>query len=276
MVANPNAVIMKQILLSSFIAATLLTGCSAVYQQGQTPDDLYYAQGRDVDTRQVKNEDAEERYEEYVRTADDRYLRMKVANRNQWSSIDNFSYWNDMRYSFPSNYGYNYGFNHPGFSIINNPWNIGWNNSWGMGSGFNAWNTWGYSNGIYGNRLGWNNPIYTLLAYSNPKVIPATYTSGSNLGAYKNRTYNTSNSLGNEKWSTPSTTGSNNNFGNLVRKIFTAPSSNGSSGNYDRPARTFSSPSNNTPTTSSSAGGSSGGFKSTGSSAKTGRGGRGN
>lgn len=274
---------MKKILLSSFIAASLLTGCSAVYQSGQTPDDLYYATGKDNTKSEVRNDRDEERYQEYVRTADDRYLRMKVSNRNQWSSIDNFSYWNDMRYSFPSSYGtysgYNYGFNHPGFSVIGNPWNIGWSNSWGIGNGMNAWNTWGYGGGVYGNRLGWNNPCYTLIAYTAPKLIPATYTSGSNLGAYKNRTYNTINSNGNDKWGTPSTSGTsggNNNFGNLVRKVFSAPSSNGSSnGSYDRPARTFSNSSNGSGT-SSSAGGSSGGFKSTGSSASTGRGGRGN
>lgn len=268
---------MKKILLSSFIAASLLTGCSAVYQSGQTPDDLYYANGKAVAKSEVKKED-EERYEEYVKTADDRYLRMKVNNRTRWGSIDNFSYWNDMRYNFPSSYGtysgYDYGFNHPGFSVVSNPWNAGWNNSWGIGNGFN---TWGYGGGIYGNRLGWNNPIYTLIAYTNPKVIPATYTAGSNLSAYKNRTYNTINSNGNDKWGNPSTSGGNNNFGSLVRKVFSAPSSNGSSnGSYDRPARTFSSSSNSTPSTSSSAGGSSGGFKSTGSSASTGRGGRGN
>ena len=269
---------MKKILLSSFIAASLLTGCSAVYQSGQTPDDLYYANGKAVAKSEVKKED-EERYEEYVKTADDRYLRMKVNNRTQWGRIDNFSYWNDMRYNFPSSYGtysgYDYGFNHPGFSVVGNPWNAGWNNSWGFGTGFNTWNTWGYGNGIFGNRLGWNNPCYTLIAYTAPKLIPNTCTSGSNLGAYKNRTYNTINNNSNSKWGTPSTSGGNNNFGSLVRKVL-APSSNGSNGSYDRPARTFSSSSNGSTGTSSSAGGSSGGFKSTGSSANTGRGGRGN
>ena len=261
---------MKKTFLSLLITASLLTGCSAVYQSGQTPDDLYYSQGKEIS--EVRTNEETEEYQQSVSTADDRYLRMKVNNRNQWNSIDDYSYWNDVRYNFS-----NYGFSHPGFNYALNPWNAGWNSSWG--TGINGWNC-GIGNNLYGNRLGWSNPMYTLIGYSNPKVIPATYTSGSNLAAYRNRTYNTINNTGGAKgsWGTPTTSGGNNNsFGSLVRKVFATPS-NGSNGSnsYERAARTFSTPSNSSSGTSSSAGGSSGGFKSTGSSTSSGRGGRGN
>lgn len=270
---------MKKLLFSSLIAGSLLTGCSAVYQSGQTPDDVYFSPGREAAAEVRRNRDDEERYQEYVTTMDDRYLRMRVANRDRWNTIDNFNYWNDMRYDFsPNNYNtFNNSFGRNTWGLQLNPWNIGWGNGYGL----NAWNNWyggigsGWNNG-FGNQLGWGCPIYSVITYANPKAIPATYTSGSNLNAFRNRTYNNSNfgGKGND-WYTPGNSGSNNNFGNLVKRVFSAPSSSndkqGSS--FDRPARTFSN-SSSTPATSSSAGGSSGGVKSTGTSSSTGRGGR--
>jgi hypothetical protein len=250
---------MQKVLFVSLIAASLLTGCSAVYQSGQTPDDLYFSPGKELSASEVrKQNNDEERYQQNVSTIDDRYLRMKVTNRNQWSSIDDYSYWNDMRYNFRPNYTYN-GFNnyygHPNF---NSPWN-----GWGYGG-------WG------GSSIGWTNPLYTVLVYTNPKVVAPSFTSGTNLNAYRNRSYNNNNggSKFNE-WATPSNSGKS--FGSLVRSVISSPSNgNGSSSSYDRPARTFQSNGTSAPSTSSSAGGSSGGFKSTGSSTSSGRGGRGN
>ncbi len=272
---------MKKTLLGSLIAIALLTGCSAVYQSGQTPDDLYYSAGKDINEYAVvNNAEAGERYQEYVSTMDDRYLRMKVANRNQWSSIDNNSYWNDMRYNFPAaSYNYSY------FNPYTTGMHFGLSSGLGNYNPYNPWNNWGVGAGLYGygNGLGWSNPAYTLIAYVNPKLsLPATSTAGSNLNAYRNRSYNNYNGNGGKgDWGTPSTSGSgNNSFGSLVRQVFSNPSSNGGSNtNYDRPARTFSTPassSGNASYTNPSAGGSSGGFKSTGTSTSTGRGGRDN
>ncbi len=269
---------MKKTFLGTMMIATLISSCNTAYQSGQTPDDLYYSPGKEISSSEVrkKAEDGE-RYDQYVRTMDDRYLRMKVANRNQWSSVDDFSYWNDMRYNFANTYSYNGFNNYYGFGIHGNmyntaynPWSIGWNTGWSTG-----WNTgWNFcgNNGL-GYGLGWSNPLYSVVAYSNPKVIPATYTSGSNINAYRNKTYNNSNDGGKyNNWSIPSTSGNSRSFGNLIRSVISTPS-NGSNGqgSYNRPAREFSS---STPT-NSSAGGSSGGVNSTGSSASSGRAGRG-
>jgi hypothetical protein len=47
--------------------------------------------------------------------------------------------------------------------------------------------------------FGWNNPAYTLVYYTNPKFSGGGYTSGSNISAYKNRTYNNANAGYNSK-----------------------------------------------------------------------------
>jgi len=287
---------MKKILFGTLIIATLISSCNTAYQSGQTPDDLYYSPGKENSSSEVRRQTEDgERYDQNVRTMDDRFLRMKVANRNQWSSMDDFSYWNDMRFNFTPinsfngfNNFYGNGFHGNMFNTFNSPWNIGWNNNWnnnwnnGWNNGFNSWgnngwNTWGnmgWGNMGLGNGLGWNNPMFTLVGYTNPKAIPVSSNSGSNLNAYRNRTYNNSN-VGDKynSWSTPSTSGNNNkSFGSLIRTMISNPSSgSGGSSSYDRPARTFS---NSTPT-SGSAGGSSGGFSSRGSSTSSGRGGRG-
>lgn len=270
---------MQKVLFVSLIAASLLTGCSAVYQSGQTPDDLYFSPGKELSDSEVKkqNDDAE-RYQQNVSTIDDRYLRMKVTNRNQWSNLDDFSYWNDMRFNFAPYNSFN---NYYGSSLhpnLNNPWSIGWNTGWNYGIGINPWNTWGsggWGGGWGGSQIGWNNPMYTLICYSNPKAITPTYTSGTNLNAYRNRTYNNNNSGSKlSEWATPGTSGKS--FGSLVRSVISTPSNGNGSTSYDRPARTFQSNGTSSSSPSSSAGGSSGGFNSAGSSAGSGRAGRGN
>ena len=273
---------MKKLLLSAFVAATILGGCSTAYQMGQTPDDVYFSPGQERETY-VRSDDKnnEERYQEYVSTMDDRYLRMRVANRDRWSTIDNFSYWNDMRYDFSP-----YSFNHfntfnpwilDPFQFNNNPWSIGL----GFRPGMYAWNNFfgggfyggGFNGGIFGNPLGWGNPMFSVINYANPKASLPSYNSGANLSAIRNRIFNNSND---PKWYAPGTNGGSNNFSNLVKRVFSSPTSAGGTGSsYDRSIRTFgNSSSSSIPTTSSSAGGASGGFKSTGTSTSTGRGGR--
>jgi len=285
---------MKKTLFGTMIIATLISSCNTAYKSGQTPDDLYFSPEKEISANAVRKQTQEgDQYQQYVSTMDDRYLRMKVANRNQWNAVDDFSYWNDMRFNFTPinsfngfNNFYGNGFHGNMFNNFNNPWNIGWNNGWnngfnswgnnGWNNGFNSWgnngwNTWG--NMGWGNGLGWNNPMFTLINYTNPKAIPITSNSGSNLNAYRNRTYNNSND-GNKynNWSTPSTSSNNKSFGSLIRSVISTPSNgSGGSNSYDRPARSFGS---STPT-SSSAGGRSGGFSSSGSSTNSGRAGRG-
>ncbi len=277
---------MKKIFINSIITISLLTGCSSVYQSGQTPDDIYFSPGKEVGVAAVRrNNNNEDRYQEYTSTSDNQYLRMRVANRNRWSNIDDFSYWNDMRHNFSpfsfntmNNFN-NWGWGNNPWGMQMNPWNIGCN----TGIGINAWNNWyggGWGNGLGGGHLGWGNPIFNVITYANPKAIPSTFTAGSNINAYRNRTYNNNNNYSNggkDSWYAPVNSGSNNNgLGNLVKRVFTQPNSGNNNGSsYDRPARTFGSSSNSYSSPSSNAGGSSGGFKSSGSSAGGSRG-RGN
>lgn len=277
---------MKKKIIYSIVLASLLASCSSVYQTGQTPDDIYFSPGKAAGVVALRqNNNPEERYQEYINTADNQYLRMRVSNRNRWSNIDDFSYWNDMRHDFSpfsfntmnnfNNWGWG---NHP-LGMQLNPWNIGCNS----GIGINAWNNWyggGWGNNLGGGHLGWGNPIYNVITYVNPKIIPATSTAGSSINAYRNRVYNNSNIVnsGKTNWYTPGKSTDNTNLGNLVKRVFTQPSSTSGNGNssYERPVRSFGNSSNNNNTPSNNAGGSSGGFKSTGSSSSSGRGGRSN
>lgn len=263
---------MKPLSLLSLGLVVFLSSCSTAYQAVQTPDDVYYSPGAAVErAERVQNRRAnnEQEYQEYVSSQDDAYLRRKVANRNRWSSIDDFSYWNDCRYSFyPSTYNYfNPYFNSFG-SISYNPF-LG-------GHYFGA----GFTGGIgFYPSLGWGNPYYTLVYYGNPNYKGGGGSvSSSNLAGARNKTYNNFNNYTNTKSGAVSNSRSGQTFGNLMKTVFT-PGSNGyESSSIDRAVRTFGNNSSggSMPATSSSAGGNSGGFGSTGSSAGTGRGGRNN
>ncbi len=273
---------MKRMLLLCLMGSGLLTGCSTMYQSGQTPDDVYYSPGRDGSAARVeKRQRDESRYEDYISSADDQYLRMKVANRNRWNTLDDFNYWYDSRYDFGQHY-YGYG----GYNTWNNlyawnPYYYSLNPGWNYGLGYGMWRP--------GFGLGWNCPVYTVIGYTNPKVFYgngstfAGATSRTTISAYRNRTYNNTNS-GYRDTKTGQWININNNkegFGNLMKRVFSpAPNNSSNSSSWDRPVRTFnntntySSGNNNSSSSSSSssnAGGSSGGYKSTGSSAGGGR-----
>ena len=125
----------------------------------------------------------EDEYQEYQNYQDDRYLRLKVANRNRWAMIDDYGYWNDPRYNnayYPSYLGWNswytgyYGsswYNPFGYSM-----SIGWggyspymNSAYSMGWGFNDFGFGGFGGyggfGGFGGYGGWN-PYYA--GYWNP------------------------------------------------------------------------------------------------------------
>ena len=275
---------MKHILLSAVLATGLLSSCSTAYKAGQTPDDLYYSPGREiVEAKEEKAKIADgDVYQEYISSNDDRYLRMKVANREQWSSIDNYSYWNDSRYDF-TNYSYSplyagpYSLSYGGFySNYYSSYYLSMMNPYYLGP---AWNT-GFYYGCYGmggySSFGWGSPLYSLVSYSTPKVTGTPPPGYSNIAAYKNK------STSNSNWGyTDShtgafvpTSGSQSNFSSLAKRVFSSSNNNQNTSTYDRPVRSFTQ-SNSAPVSiSSSAGGSSGGFRSTGTTATSGRSGR--
>lgn len=258
---------MKNTLLFALIGMGIFaTSCSTAYKTAQTPDDVYYSPTKEVFAKADVKKD--EQYEEYISSADDRYLRMKVANNYRWGGLDDFTYWNDSRYDF----------NH-----YNNYNSIGWNFYFGN----YKWNYWNYPIGLgnYYPGYSWGCPTHTIISYYHPKAFVGT-TSESGINAYSNKNYNNSNTpstyLGSSKAAynnSNSTNTGSSNFGNLVKRVFVPSNSNSgnSSGtSYDRAVRTYdngssnSSRSGNTSTysaPSSSAGGNSGGTNSTGSSA---------
>ncbi len=260
---------MKQAYLLSVLGLGLLSSCSTAFKTGQTPDDVYYSPGREREetVRDERNrQEQQAQYRDYLTSIDDRYLRMKVANRYRWGSLDDFNYWYDSRYDFGS-YNYNY------YNTLNPYWNPAFGLTYG-----NI-----YYPGSYG--WGWSSPVYTLVNYygSIPVKSNPGYTAGSLATAYRNKDYNNSN-YGYKDPKTGAFVPSANNpsFGNLLKRVFTTSANNGTTSSFDRPVRTFNNTSTNnsstTPqpaSTNSNAGGNSGGFKSTGTSTSTGRGGRG-
>ena len=254
-----------KILLLAFSAA-ILTSCST-YKAGQTPDDVYYSPAREVSARQEVRVERGDRYEDYVSSQDDRYLRQKIQNREKWSTIDDYSYWYDSRYNYYNDFSYhNYNsWNQPyryspwGYNQLYSPWSY---NSWS----YNPWNT-----GYYGYG-GYYSPAYPVVYYKNPKVYTGT-TGKSNLTTFHNRNYSNQNNQ--RVYSNSNSKGraaDNSNFGSLMKRVFTQPANSNSnsqpSAGWDRPVRTIEP----TSTPSSSAGGRSGGYNSSGSSSNTGRG----
>lgn len=257
-------------LLLSFASAVLLTSCASVYQTQQTPDDLYFSPTKVEPATKEVAQNTNDRYEEYISSSDDRYLRMKVANRNRWEVLDDYSYWNDSRFDY---YGYNYfnnyyGYGYNGYNYWNNwafypSYNWGFSNFYGYGYNPYFFGYTSFYNPYFSYYGGYYNPYYwgnNVIVHNN--YGPRRYSSGSNIAAYRNSNYNNTNT---PAGSTPARNNSSSSFGGLVRRVIAPPTGSPSgtpSTTVDRPARTFT-PSS---TPSSNTGGSSGGFGSTGSS----------
>lgn len=235
---------MKHTLLFLCISTVVFSGCSSTYKAAQTPDDVYYSPAKEAPATATVNKNRD-RYQEEITSQDDRFLRMKIQNRNRWEGIDDYGYWYDSRYDYNA-YNSNYYYNN---RYAWNNWNSGYNMYGGI-----------FSPGYYGYG-GYYSPVYPVVYYKNPKVYTGV-TGKSNLSTYMNTRYNNRNTNYYGKGAVPQS----NNFGNLVKKVFTSPNnSNTNSNSYDRPARTIE-PSS---TPSSSAGGRSGGYTSSGSSSST-------
>lgn len=241
-------------ILLSILTAGSLASCSTVYRTGQTPDDVYYSPARETDS--YVNVDKQERgsnyqQDDYSYNSDDRYLRMRVRDRNRWSYFDDYGM-NDYYSGYNSynygNYGYGYG---PslglGFSFGYSPFSYGsyWNN-------YYAWNN-------------YYNPYCGGYIIVNPKTNPAGYSRVRNfsLAGYTNSTYSNTNLARTNRGvrlSPPSGYNNTNSFGNSLRRVFSGNSNGNSRGrdsyyspsSSDRPSRTYT-PSNNNSNNSSSA-----------------------
>ncbi|GAB4092100.1 hypothetical protein [Flaviaesturariibacter terrae] len=75
-------------LLPLLAFSVAVVSCSTPYKSGQTPDDVYYSTARpereyvEVDTRREESPRAE--------TREDRFIRMRVRNRDRWSQFDDY------------------------------------------------------------------------------------------------------------------------------------------------------------------------------------------
>jgi len=273
---------MKTNLLSVAVLLVFATSCGTIYEAGQTPDDVYYSPANGVNKKELeREEEAKEQYDRYTEAQEDRFLRLKLNNRFRFNCIDDFSYWNDSRFDFMGN-RFNNNFNNFRYNF-----NCGCMNGFDQWSGFNpafGFNpVFGFGPNVglgYGWGNGFRNPISSVIAFKNPRMNIGGG-AGSNVTAFKNKTYGNVN-LGyrNPKTGAFETGNNGNSFGNLVKRVFsTATTVAGAVNNnsWDRASRSFSNSNNSAPAMpSSNAGGNSGGVKSAGSSSSTGRGGRDN
>jgi hypothetical protein len=246
-----------RIILPAIIGIAAFSSCATAYRTGQTPDDVYYSPARQGAAYATMDQQRDGRgsYQQGNNRSDyysydDRWLRMRVMNRNRWSAFDDYD-WNDWRYNSWSYNSYS-------------PY--GWNNYW---NSYYRWNS-------------WYNPYCGGIIVVNPKTNPNVYTKVRNfsLNSYTNTNYNTANNsptrgkgirLG--SGSGYNNSNSNSGLGSSIRKVFGGSGSSrdsyyspGSSG--DRPSRTY------TPSSSSSSPSSrSSGSSSSGSSGSSGGGG---
>ncbi len=90
----------------------VFVSCTTAYKSGQTPDDVYFSRSKPQEeyVRVEKEDDRqyrrEEQQDDYYSYNDDRYLRMKIRNRNQWTYLDEY-YRDPYAYTYDSKYYYN-------------------------------------------------------------------------------------------------------------------------------------------------------------------------
>ena len=291
---------LKLMALGLVLISCIATSCTSLQQTTvAATDDLYFTPSAEAATKtiastnnkrsndQLQSEDEQE-YQDYQSYPDDRYLRLKVTNRNRWAAIDDFGYWNDPRFSM--NMGLAYGGWGGGFG--------GWGGGFGgWGGGFGGWG------GGFGGWGGWNpyfagywnpyRPIYygggvgDFPMQRNNYTPRALQTSAPALAAYRtNRNYNNANNFSNTTNGTTRYTGNptlNSRFGNLLRRVTTNNTNTNQANSFDRPARYFNNGgfsnnnsnkssnsntntnTNTAPSVNNNAGGRSGGFNSSGS-----------
>ena len=215
--------------------ALVFSSCTAAYNSGQTPDDVYFSPQR-LQDEYVRMETKKDRYR-YDRsdeTEDDRYLRMKVRNRRMWSDLD--YYYND-----PIAYNYYY---HRDYNYYNNYYSSPWNlyNSWNYyHNPYSMYNPYGYGRN-YGKQVyvggspSRQQQINTPRRY-NLNVYDRNNNAGSprlNNTTDKNRVYRSSNS--NPSYNTPS-----RDAGSSLRNVFGNSTNSSSSNNNSTPVRVESS-----------------------------------
>lgn len=206
---------MKTTLLLS-VLLMLLMGCSTAYRTGQTPDDVYFSPDRpEASYVRVQREETR-RVRQYPEEEEDRFLRMRVQNRNLWSDLDSW-----------------YGFER---------WSLGYNQF--FAPTLNPFMSWNYFYNPYFSPLGWTQAPVVKNVYSRPRLF--------NLGSYQPGVVNIKqiqqNSSSGSNYIPFGTQNSNstNSRGNALREAFGAGYPGGSPGGSP-----VSSPSHNNSSNSS-------------------------
>lgn len=231
---------MKSYLL--FVSLVIaFASCTSVYKTGQTPDDVYFSPTRPQDEYVQVNKNDDRKYYSDDEYRDDRYLRMKIADR-RWTLLD------DPYYSY--NYYPSYGNYYPVVSYgYSSPWNAAalWNYYYNPYCYYGGVVVSNPKSSVYNKprtfnlRVFDNTPVTT-----NPKGYKTsanTYTTPSNNGNYRN---------------------SGSNAGNFLRNVFSGSGSSSSSNSSNTKTYSNSSSSNNSSSSSSSSSGSSSGGSSRG------------
>lgn len=223
---------MKSTILLLALAAVIFSSCSSAYKTGQTPDDVYFspapkgAEYVETEKKEDKNYKGSDEYYE------DRYLRMRVQNRYQWSALDDYYFNNPYAYNYYGSY----------YNSIS--WSSPYNSYWMWNNYYNPYC--GGSVIIVKNPGRYNVPPARPIAFSLN-----SYTNNSNRTPARrslNNNYSTNGSRYNN---------SNNSLSNSVRKVFTNSNSNNNSNYYNSnnnsstPSRSYN-PSSNTGSRSSS------------------------
>lgn len=159
----------RLILMGLITISCVGMGCTSLQQTTvATTDDLYYTPNNKEtpskantnvarnENRYNANEEEQGEYQDYQSYPDDRFLRLKVSNRNRWDLIDDFGYWNDPRYNYsyyPSYGGWNSWYSGFYGSSWYNPFGVSMGLGWGgyspyMSSYYNM--GWGYNDFGYG------------------------------------------------------------------------------------------------------------------------------
>jgi len=72
------------------VAVVILSGCTTLYRTGQTPDDVYYSPARPENEYLVMHREEMRRYRTVEEDYEDRYLRMRVRDRNRWDELNDW------------------------------------------------------------------------------------------------------------------------------------------------------------------------------------------
>lgn len=185
----------------------VFASCTTAYKSGQTPDDVYFSPQPERNEYVQRDRQDDNRYygdEEY---RDDRYLRMKIADRRYAGLYDDYYSYNPYYYHY-----YN------GSLAYNSPW-----------SSYSYWNY--YYNPYCSHVVIGSTPI--TLVYSHPRTFDLGMYNGSGGSGHGTRSYGNGSNGYYPSGNTNNYRGSGSNAGNFLRNAFSnnSSSSSGSSNN---------------------------------------------